>query len=78
MAKRNQKHKKNNKHDNTQLSATTLPLWVCNLGLFLCLLFFGFFFRFLVFWFLVGFFEGLAKQHKSEGPRPDSLPVLPL
>ena len=33
---------------------------------------------FLVFWFVVGFFEGLAKQHKSEGPGPNSLPVLPL
>ena len=36
------------------------------------------FFGFLVFWFVVVFFEGLAKQHKSEGPRPHSLPVLPL
>ena len=48
-------------------------------------LFFGFlsfcfywFLGFLVFWFVVGFFEGLAKQDKSEGPRPHSLPVLPL
>ena len=38
------------------------------------------FFSFLVSCFLVRcwFFEGLAKQHKSEGPRPHSLPVLPL
>ena len=38
------------------------------------------FFSFLVSCFLVRcwFFEGLAKQHESEGPRPHSLPVLPL
>ena len=53
---------------------------------FLFFLFFGFLFFWFFFWaswflgFLVRcwFFEGLAKQHKSEGPRPRSLPVLPL
>jgi hypothetical protein len=36
------------------------------------------FFWFMFFWFVVVFFEGLAKQHQSEGPRPNSSPVLPL
>jgi hypothetical protein len=40
---------------------------------------FGFFvFSFLVFWCVVGFFEGLVKQHKNEGPWPHSLRVLPF
>ena len=63
MAKQNQTNKKN---DKTQLSATTPPLG-CAILFFL---FFGFFmflvfkvFGFFVFWFVVGFFEGLAKQH---------------
>ena len=38
----------------------------------------SFFFWFLGFLVRCCFFEGLAKQHKSEGPRPHSLPVLPL
>ena len=46
--------------------------------LFFCFFDFFFFFGFLVSCFLVRrwFFEGLAKQHKSEGPRPHCLPVL--
>ena len=59
--------------------------WGSEFVFFCFFLFFGFlsfcfywFLGFLVFWFVVGFFEGLAKQHKSEGPRPHSLPVLPL
>jgi hypothetical protein len=67
----------------TQLFATTPPLG-CAFCLFLWFMFFfGFLLYFIVlfffvFWFVVVFFEGLAKQHKSEGPRPNSMPVLPL
>ena len=77
-ATRIQKTKKTrNQKNKTQLSTTTPPLGVCNL-FFLVSVFFKF--SFLVSCFLVRcwFFEGLAKQHKSEGPRPSSLPVLPL
>jgi ABC-type Fe3+ transport system permease subunit len=86
MAKQNQNQKKKQKTKNNkpQLSATTPPLG-CAIVFFCFVLFFCFlgflfflFFRFLVSCFLVRcwFFEGLAKQHKSEGPRPNSLPVL--
>ena len=78
MAKPNQTNQKNKKNDKTQLSATTSPLGCA-------ILFFFWFFGFLVFCFLVScflvrcwWFEGLAKQYKSEGPRPNSLPVIPL
>ena len=59
------------------------PLGVCILFVSLVYVFFWFLalfycFVFFVFWFVVVFFEGLAKQHKSEGPGPNSLPVLPL
>ena len=72
------------KNDKTQPSATTPPLGcaICSfVFVFWCLVFFVFLVScFLVSCFLVRcwFFEGLAKQHKSEGPRPNSLPVLPL
>jgi len=78
MAKQNKKKQQN---DKTQLSATTPPLG-CAIFFFLFFLFLGIFVFFycLVSCFLVRccFFEGLAKQHESEGPRPNSLPVLPL
>ena len=51
MAKRNQNPKKQEtrkKNDKTQLSATTLPLGVCNIVLFFC---FFWFLGFLIFWF---------------------------
>jgi len=60
MAKRNKK-----KHDNTQLSATTLPLWVCNLVLFfLCVDFWLFFFGFLFSGSLLFFLKGWQNNTK--------------
>ena len=55
-------------------------LGVCNLFFCFFVSWYFCFFYCLVSCFLVRccFFEGLAKQHESEGPRPNSLPVLPL
>ena len=72
MDKQNQKNTKTQK---TQWQDPTLchysPPWGVQ-PVFCCL--FGFLFS----GSLLFFFEGLAKQHKSEGPRPNSMPVLPL
>ena len=72
---KNQKTKKNKK--NRLVKVTKIGF--LGVSFFFYFSFFSFF-GFLVSCFLVRcwFFEGLAKQHKSEGPRPHSLPVLPL
>ena len=76
MAKQN---KKNNKMTRPNSLPLLHPWGVQSFFLFFCFLVFLFF---LLFGFLFSgsllFFEGLAKQHESEGPRPNSLPVLPL
>jgi len=80
-----QREKEKGKKKQTHESNKDWGPWGSEFVFFCFFLFFGFlsfcfywFLGFLVFWFVVGFFEGLAKQHKSEGPRPHSLPVLPL
>ena len=76
-----QKNKENMTRPN---SLPLLPPLGCAILSVFVFLFFVFlvswFFGFLVSCFLVRcwFFEGLARQHKSDGPRPHSLPVLPL
>ena len=78
-ATRIQKTKKTRNQKTRPNSLPLLPPLGCAI-FFFWFLFFFFKFSFLVSCFLVRcwFFEGLAKQHKSEGPRPSSLPVLPL
>ena len=91
--KEKNKNKKTNKNKkNKFMKVTKIRFLGVRNFVFFCFLFFWFFvfvfwvfcffkfFGFLVSCFLVRcwFFERLAKQHKSEGPRPHSLPVLPL
>ena len=77
MAKQN---KKNNKMTRPNSLPLLHPWGVQSFFLFFWFLGIFVFFIVLVSCFLVRccFFEGLAKQHESEGPRPNSLPVLPL
>ena len=74
--RKQKKKKKQKKWQNLYNPLPLLPLW----GVQSCFFWFSCFF--FVFLFLVFFrcwwFEGLAKQHEGEGPRPHSLPVLPL
>ena len=74
---KNQKNKKKMTRPN---SLPLLPPWGVQSCSFLVFFVFFWFLGFLVSCFLVPcwWFQGLAKQHKSEGPRPNSLPVLPL
>ena len=80
------KTKQKNKNQKTKKNKKNRLVKVTKIGFLGVSFFFVFhfcffsFFGFLVSCFLVRcwFFEGLAKQHKSEGPRPHSLPVLPL
>ena len=61
-------------------SLPLVPFWGVQSCFFWFSCFFFCFFGVLVSCFLVRcwWFEGRAKQHKSEGPRPHSLPVFPL
>ena len=68
--KKKKKKKKNQTHESNRRLGSLGLVFFLFLG-FCFLWFLGFLVR-------CWFFEGLAKQHKSEGPRPHSLPVLPL